>query len=62
MDKRKKPYRITRERLLAAKKRIDAIPDRGTDEEYYTELIKVYKDYENLRLRTNLSLLFCPCI
>jgi len=50
MDKRKKPYRITRERLLAAKKRIDAIPDRGMEFKEFVSLLQ--KHFEEISKET----------
>jgi hypothetical protein len=57
MKEHKAPYKITKERLEAAQKRLDAVPDSGSDEEYYASLLETYKKYEDLRRRAQSCLL-----
>ncbi|MCL4514021.1 MAG: hypothetical protein M1379_00250 [Firmicutes bacterium] len=53
-----KPFvKFSAEELKAAKKRLDAEPDRGSDQEYYSELLKEFKGLETLRRRANECLL-----
>lgn len=57
MEKGKTPKRFSREELIAAKRRLDATPDRGSDEEYYAALLETYKEFEDLRRRATACLL-----
>lgn len=57
MEKGKAPKRFTKEELAAAKRRLDASSDRGTDEEYFADLLATHKEFEDLRRRATGCLL-----
>jgi len=51
MQKGKPPKRLTKEELIDAKQRLDASPDRGTDEDYFAALLDTYEEFEDIRRR-----------
>lgn len=57
MEKGKTPKKFTRGELAAAKCRLDASPDRGSDEEYFAALLETYREFEDLRRRATECLL-----
>jgi len=48
-----KTYKPSLEAIRESQKRLDAISDQGTDEEYYADLIKTYNKFSDLRRRAN---------
>lgn len=51
MKKGKSPNRFTKEDLIAAKQRLDASPDLGSDEEYFAAFLDTYREFEDVRQR-----------
>lgn len=45
-------FKITKQRKEKARQRI-GVCERGTNEEYYNDLLKTYKNFEDTRERVN---------
>lgn len=50
------PRKFTREELRAARERRNAVPDRGTDEEYCKHILEQHEDYTELKERAEICL------
>ncbi len=53
MSTTKSPKKFTKEQIAEAKRRLDTAPDRGSDELHAAELLRTYKEYEDLRRRAS---------